>query len=182
MSNKQLNESTIVNELKGSSLFFRQEEGGTVDDAPPKDAPKAPVTAPAAPLDPQAASPTPPQLSAVQDPSQSLTLHPDEAPKGMEAVSPTLQIPVPSTSSSFLPRTEGSAAQQRTMVGSNEYPNERTNGRTKVRHSFDILSDQLFALRQLAVERERLLGRKVLLGDLVQEALDTFITRERNQE
>lgn len=59
---------------------------------------------------------------------------------------------------------------------------ERLNERTKIRHTFDILADQLLSLREIALEREKLFGSRVLIGDLVQEALDMFITKERNKE
>jgi hypothetical protein len=60
--------------------------------------------------------------------------------------------------------------------------NERSNERRKVRHTFDILADQLLALREIVLEREKTFGRRVLLGELVQEALDMFITKERNTD
>ena len=79
-------------------------------------------------------------------------------------------------------RAQSQESAQAQMVRPDGRRNERFNERTKVRHSFDILSDQLLALRELAVERERTFGRKVLLGDLVQEALDMLISKERNHE
>ena len=67
----------------------------------------------------------------------------------------------------------------------NEPPNVRTNEpsgqRRKVRHTFDIFGDQLLSLKEITIERQRTSGHRVLLGDLVQEALDRFITNERNQ-
>jgi hypothetical protein len=57
-----------------------------------------------------------------------------------------------------------------------------TNERRKIRHTFDILADQLLALREIAIEREKTFGKRVLLGDLAQAALDMFIARERNKE
>lgn len=69
---------------------------------------------------------------------------------------------------------------------SNETPSERsrqrTFERTKIRHTFDIFADQLLSLRHIALERETVFGERVLLGDIVQEALDLFITKERNKE
>lgn len=58
--------------------------------------------------------------------------------------------------------------------------NVETNERTRIRHTFDILDDQLLTLREISIERQKMFGRRVLLGELVQEALDLFITRERN--
>jgi hypothetical protein len=60
--------------------------------------------------------------------------------------------------------------------------NERTNVRTKIRHTFDIYADQLMSLRQIALKREATFGKRTLLGDLAQEALDLFLTKERNKE
>jgi hypothetical protein len=59
---------------------------------------------------------------------------------------------------------------------------EATLPRTKVRHTFDIFKDQLAALRKIQVEREALVGKRSLLGDLAQEALDLFITKQRTNE
>jgi hypothetical protein len=65
---------------------------------------------------------------------------------------------------------------------SGDRSNERSNVRKKIRHTFDIYHDQLLSLRELALNREVLFGERVLLGDLVQEALDMLITKERNTE
>jgi hypothetical protein len=60
--------------------------------------------------------------------------------------------------------------------------NERTFHRRKIRHTFDIFDDQLLSLKEIAIERQKVFGERVLLGDLVQEALDLFISKERNKE
>jgi len=65
---------------------------------------------------------------------------------------------------------------------SNVGKNERTFQRGKIRHTFDIYEDQLLSLKEVAIARQKLFGERVLLGDLVQEALDTLITKERNKE
>ena len=77
------------------------------------------------------------------------------------------------------PSPSRSGPPQETPVRPNERPNERPLERKKTRHTFDIFPDQLIALRELAIQRERRVGRRVLLGDLVQEALDLFIRQER---
>lgn len=69
-----------------------------------------------------------------------------------------------------------------TKHASNHTSTVRTNERTKLRHTFDIFRDQLLSLREIALARERTSGGRVLLGDLVQEALDTFITKQRKKE
>jgi hypothetical protein len=71
---------------------------------------------------------------------------------------------------------------ERTHERSNERTNERSNARPRVRHSFDIYQDQLLSLKEIAIKREETQGKRVLLGDLVQEALDRFITHERANE
>jgi uncharacterized NAD(P)/FAD-binding protein YdhS len=71
---------------------------------------------------------------------------------------------------------------ERPKESTNVRTNERTNARKKVRHTFDIYQDQLLSLREFALNREMVFGERVLLGDLVQEALDMFITKERNNE
>ncbi len=63
----------------------------------------------------------------------------------------------------------------------NEQTNVRTNERTKIRHTFDIYKDQLRSLRGISLERETATGKRILLGDLMQEALDLFIEKERTK-
>ncbi len=66
---------------------------------------------------------------------------------------------------------------------------QRTNGRTdernverlRVRHSFDIWQDQLLRLSEIQAERFSRSGRKPKLGELVQEALDAYIAKERKR-
>jgi len=59
--------------------------------------------------------------------------------------------------------------------------NERTNERSRVRHSFDIWQDQLLGLSEIQADRFSRTGRKPKLGELVQEALDAYITKERKR-
>ena len=59
--------------------------------------------------------------------------------------------------------------------------NERATKRRKTRHTFDIFSDQLLSLREIALRRETETGERVLLGELAQEALDMLITKERSK-
>lgn len=88
--------------------------------------------------------------------------------------------------------------EQTTNAAATELPNDGTGGlthhtaspaspaslvrpvlpRQRVRHSFDIFSDQILALRDIALKREQRSGLHARLGDLVQEALDTFIAHE----
>ena len=59
--------------------------------------------------------------------------------------------------------------------------NERTTERNRVRHSFDVWQDQLLGLSEIQAERFSRSGRKPKLGDLVQEALDAYIAKERKR-
>jgi hypothetical protein len=69
----------------------------------------------------------------------------------------------------------------RTNGATNERTNERTLERSRVRHSFDIWQDQLLGLSEIQADRFSRTGRKPKLGELVQEALDVYITKERKR-
>ena len=69
----------------------------------------------------------------------------------------------------------------RTNGVTNERTNERALERSRVRHSFDIWQDQLLGLSEIQAERFSRFGRKPKLGELVQEALDAYITKERKR-
>jgi hypothetical protein len=77
-------------------------------------------------------------------------------------------------------------ATERTAEANNETTkhrlNERTVERTKVRHTFDVFSDQVTALKRIQLEREETSEKRYRMGDLVQEALDSFITAQRNRD
>ena len=63
----------------------------------------------------------------------------------------------------------------------NERTNERALERSRVRHSFDIWQDQLLGLSEIQADRFSRSGRKPKLGELVQEALDAYIAKERKR-
>lgn len=65
---------------------------------------------------------------------------------------------------------------ERTNELTKERTKERKNERTKVHHSFDIYKDQLLSLKEISLESENISGERKLIGDLVQEALDMFIS------
>ena len=69
----------------------------------------------------------------------------------------------------------------RTNGATNERTNERTLERSRVRHSFDIWQDQLLGLSEIQADRFSWTGRKPKLGELVQEALDAYIAKERKR-
>jgi len=61
--------------------------------------------------------------------------------------------------------------------GSDDGTFERTNERTRTRHSFDVFKDQIAALSEIQVRLFRQTGAKPKLGELVQQALDDYIDR-----
>src|SRR5579859_5310564 len=96
------------------------------------------------------------------------------SPSSLPAVPPVtapVRVAVPQPPASPLPLAP--------MVRTDEPLIDRSNERTTIRHSFDILADQLFSLRQIALTREQHTGQRVLVGDLVKEALDLFIAQQR---
>lgn len=109
---------------------------------------------------------------------------------------PNAKAPALSSPLDDMPAIQKSPARQEIVQDvikeKNEPTNERTLKRTnvrsllderrKIRHTFDIFSDQLTSLREVSLNREKIFGKRVLLGDLIQEALDMFITKERNKE
>jgi hypothetical protein len=112
---------------------------------------------------------------------------PANTPSVQQAVEPSPAAPSPQPHHTHtIPPTSQRPAEQQPMVTptvpTNEQPLKRSFQRKKIRHTFDIYYDQLLSLRELALSREMLFGERVLLGDLVQEALDMFITKERNKE
>jgi hypothetical protein len=70
---------------------------------------------------------------------------------------------------------------ERTVESTNERTDVKSNNRTIIRHSFDIFADQLLSLREIALDQEKLFGERVLLGELVQQALDMLIAKEKNK-
>lgn len=56
---------------------------------------------------------------------------------------------------------------------------KRSNVRKKIRHAFDIFEDQLIALKEAQLSRQKGRQGRYNLGDLVQEALDLFLANER---
>ncbi len=51
----------------------------------------------------------------------------------------------------------------------------------RVRHSFDVWQDQLLGLSEIQADRFSQTGKKPKLGELVQEALDAYIAKERKR-
>jgi hypothetical protein len=61
------------------------------------------------------------------------------------------------------------------------HPLERTFERIQRRHSFDVWQDQLIALTEIQTQMFHNTGRKPKLGELVQEALDDYMAKQRTQ-
>lgn len=158
---KKLNEAAMQNELSGSA-FFRPAAPARQDDSP--------IPQNDAILRPQ--EPPVPDDDAKDD--QSLVI----GGRPAKISSPEVEEEKPG---SGLP---GARYDEQTKQGSNVRTNERYYDRNKIRHTFDIYEDQLLSLRSVSLERtnEDPRHQKVLLGDLVQEALDMFITKDRNKE
>lgn len=94
----------------------------------------------------------------------------DEPTETQEAEDTSEVVVKPSTSH---PRAGSSRTNGRT--------NERTVERLRVRHSFDIWQDQLLGLTEIQAGHFSQSGRKPKLGELVQEALDAYIAKERKR-
>lgn len=160
MSKKQLQVSGIVNELSGASGFF-------TSGSPAAPAPIAAVPSPPVPDPPRVSIPEPlPGKSQISHP-QDVTTPPNER-SNERTVEPSPYTPVKRSDIRTVERTE-------------DRPSRRYPVREKIRHSFDVYADQLISLRELAIEQEKLFGERVLIGDLVQQAIDMLITKERNQ-
>src|SRR6187200_783717 len=129
MSGKQLDENSIVNELKGSSLFFQTKEGSAFPQTAPKDVSTASVVPlPASPQSKTTLHPSSPPPS-LQEPSQSPTV-----PVTL-VTAPAYEFPSMQNSSSAptVPdATQIPATGDGTMVGLDERRNVRTSERRKV--------------------------------------------------
>lgn len=75
--------------------------------------------------------------------------------------------------------TPRAATPEGAQNGSFERMNERTDERIQKRHSFDVWQDQLISLTEIQTQRFHKTGRKPKLGELVQEALDAYIAKQR---
>lgn len=152
MSKKVLNVEGIKNELEGASLYFTR-----------------PATPPSTTVDPSV-SPEPVQVADTK------------AIPEIKVRSTRARV-VLSAAKDKKPEDDGT--NERTFERTNQRTNQRTNVRTKnrskIRHTFDIFADQLLTLREIAVDQEIVFGERVLLGDLVQQALDMFISKEKNK-
>lgn len=60
--------------------------------------------------------------------------------------------------------------------------NEQATERAKVRHSFDVYKDQLLALNELQTKGFRATGRKPGISEIVQEALDKYLSSSTRKD
>jgi hypothetical protein len=120
--------------------------------------------------------------AAVKEVTEGPQTAPNEAQDATELSQVLHQPKALSSHQSGKEKTSLPSGNERSNGASFERSIEATLQRTKVRHTFDIFKDQLAALRKIQLEREELFGKRYLLGDLAQEALDLFITKQRNNE
>ena len=152
MSKKTLNVDALKNELEGASLYF----------SPP--------------------STPPPPANEPLVPTKFTQPH-------VTKKAPEIKVRLPKVKKVRYKFVEQELENEPTNQLANEPSFERTNqrtnvlpkSRTKIRHTFDIFADQLLSLREIAIEQEKMFGERVLLGELAQQALDMFITKEKNK-
>lgn len=199
MSKKTLNVNAITNELEGASLFFSQ---GNKSPAPPSNpAPQAQVTPIADKSEPVVSQPTvqnPIQPSQDPKPSTEIT---DTQMNDRSNEQSNARTNIQTNNLTDKQTNERTTEQnndrtnkrtfERTNQLTNEQTHDRSNGklaeervvkqqkRIPLRSSFDIYADQLLALKEIALNREKITADKVLLGDLAKEALDLLIAKEK---
>lgn len=66
-------------------------------------------------------------------------------------------------------------------VRTNERTFERPPERVRVRHSFDVWQDQLLSLVEIQTNIFSKTGKKPKLGELVQAALETYISKHKRR-
>jgi hypothetical protein len=105
----------------------------------------------------------------------------DVQSSGIKPLATSNSIDQSSINSSSLDISPSREEKKPTNEVTNERTSERLKVRNRIRHTFDIFADQLMSLRELSIEQEKTFGERVLLGDLVQQALDLFISKQRNK-
>ena len=171
MSKKTLNVDAITNELQGSSLFF------TKPDYSPAPAPtnntktnSRTISAKTDIENPEPAKIKPIQTSDVFETST-------------ENANERLNERPVEVSNDRTTEVSKDRKTDRSNVISNDksidVKIERSKKRQTERHTFEIYGDQLLALKEIALNREKITGEKVLMGDLSKEAFDLLISREK---
>ncbi len=123
-----------------------------------------------------------PQFGGIFRPKEAVEHELAELERGTDEETIVGSPPPRSQATTIEPETDEASSQvphpsQSHVEITNERSNERTVERTRTRHSFDVWQDQLLALTEIQVERFDRTGRKPKLGELVQEALDTYIAQ-----
>jgi len=161
MSRKKLHIEGITNELEGASLFFTSSS-------------------------PTSTSQIQPVL--VSESNQETKPRPNPNPNNTKEAFPlseNVSDLVSTNHAQEQPTNQLSRNEEIHIKTTNERTSERTNERyikrRKIRHTFDIYADQLLSLREISIEEEKYTGERVLLGDLAQQALDMFISKQRNK-
>lgn len=153
MIKKALDETSIVNELSGNSLFFHPELPRPLPEASPKD----PVNRPGMPL----ASPHPPAADTDTTPARA-------TPTGLV----TDQEPVSSGSGSRPAAPPAGPSPARTPV--------RVR-RSITRYAFEFFQDQVESLKGFSIE-EQIRGEKGSMSEMVREAVDAYIAKRKRTE
>lgn len=199
---KQLDTTVMENELRSGSAFFRavpqrQDQAEEAHSIPP---PTAQEDFGSNTATPSLSSPLD-GLPAIKPPKKEANLAPVMPLKHLPTDQPPPSPPLIETPRQMggesARQTDGQSDDPGTLPSLSPTPplreetkeriNERTNEvsnvkRQKIRHTFDIYADQLLSLKEIQLRRARVFEEVYRLGDLVQEALDGFITKERNKE
>jgi hypothetical protein len=171
MSKKTLDVAAITNELQGASLFFTKPiDSPALDSSNTNQINHEPVSNNS-------------EHTSI-NPIVTTQVEPPQTPKlsNEKATEHSNERPSERNDEQTNDRTEehkSGRTYDQTIKRTDEQKVERPKRREVVRHSFDIYADQLFALKEIALSREKITGYKVLLGDLAKEALDILIKREK---
>jgi hypothetical protein len=71
---------------------------------------------------------------------------------------------------------------ERTKERKKVIANEQTKERTLKHHSFDVFIDQLISLDQIQTQIYQDTGKKPKIGELVREALDSYIENRKKEQ
>ena len=101
--------------------------------------------------------------------------------EGPEPPTPPAIEPKKKTRSSYTHVRTDVATNARSSAGSFAAPKVRRQERTKVRRAYNIFADQAVALEELQLARHKDEGRRPELGELVRDALEIYIRREKKR-
>lgn len=181
MNKKQLaeqsaQEAKLLNELKGSSLFFYPKPADQSGES-------VPSSAGTDSLHNEVSPSTPDSSSKVDTDAPTTNVRRATGAGDHQAVSSTQATQV-SQSPTDIPEVR---TVERTTERSNGAPSERPIVRDTTRYSFEFYRDQIEHLRRLSFE-DRMHGGKRTMSDIVREAIDRYFesaderTTERSNE